>query len=127
MSSSRPSTRRWQKVPVIVGDRLRLEQALGNIVDNALRYGDGNVTLRAATREGSVEVHVLDEGSGFEPAFIDRAFERFSRGDDARRTDGSGLGLAIVETVARAHGGTAHAADRPEGGADVWIALPSKQ
>jgi signal transduction histidine kinase len=73
-----------------------------------------------------VEVHVLDEGNGFEPTFLERAFERFSRGDDARGTDGSGLGLAIVDTVARAHGGTAYAAARPEGGADVWVELPQR-
>jgi two-component system OmpR family sensor kinase len=51
------------------------------------------------------------------------AFERFSRADPTR-PDGSGLGLAIVETIARAHGGEAHAANRPGGGADVWLALP---
>lgn len=110
--------------PVVVADRLRLEQALGNMVDNALRHGQGKVTLKAATRNGSVEVHVLDEGGGFEPGFAARAFERFSRGDAARTADGSGLGLAIVETVARAHEGTAHAATGIEGGADVWISLP---
>jgi heavy metal sensor kinase len=112
--------------PVIVGDRLRLEQALGNMVDNALRYGAGDVTLSAAQENGSVELHVLDDGPGFQPAFLERAFERFSRADDARSANGSGLGLAIAETVAHAHQGSAHAVNRPEGGADVWISLPLK-
>jgi heavy metal sensor kinase len=111
---------------VITADRLRLEQALGNMVDNAVRYGDGVVTLAAARRADLVELHVGDEGRGFPPPFLHRAFERFSRGDDVRSTSGSGLGLAIVSAVALAHGGTAHAANRSDGGADVWMVLPLK-
>jgi heavy metal sensor kinase len=111
---------------VITADRLRLEQALGNAVDNALRHGAGNVTLTSTTRDGFVELHVLDEGKGFDQTFLERAFERFSRADEARGGDGSGLGLAIVDTVARAHGGSAHAANRREGGADVWLSVPLK-
>jgi heavy metal sensor kinase len=108
---------------VLSADPLRLEQALTNMVDNARRHGSGKVTLTARVRNGTVELHVLDEGPGFPPDFLGRAFERFSRAD-ASAADGSGLGLAIVETIARAHGGRAQAANRPEGGADVWLALP---
>jgi two-component system OmpR family sensor kinase len=111
---------------VVTADRLRLEQALGNMVDNAVRYGDGLITLASARRVDSVELHVGDEGQGFPPAFLDRAFERFSRGDDVRSTSGSGLGLAIVAAVALAHGGTAHAANRSDDGADDWMVLPLK-
>ena len=54
------------------------------------------------------------------------AFERFSRDDRGRDGGaGAGLGLAIVEAIARAHGGEAHAANRPTGGADVWVVLPA--
>ena len=49
---------------------------------------------------------------------------RFSRASSSNRDGGSGLGLAIVQTVARAHGGEAHAANREDGGADVWLSLP---
>jgi signal transduction histidine kinase len=108
---------------VITADRLRLEQALTNMVDNAVRHGGGKVKLNARIRNGTAELHVLDEGPGFPREFLGRAFERFSRAD-ASGADGSGLGLAIVETIARAHGGRANAANRPEGGADVWLALP---
>ena len=107
------------------GDRLRLEQALGNLVDNAVRHGGGGASLRAGRRNGSVELHVLDRGKGFPPAFVGHAFERFSRADEGRGGEGAGLGLAIVETIARAHGGHAHAANRDGGGADVWIQLPA--
>lgn len=110
--------------PVAIADRLRLEQAIGNMVDNALSHGGGRVVLSAAGDEASVEVHVLDEGPGFPPLFLERAFDRFSRADEARRRRGSGLGLAIVDTVARAHRGTAHVANRVGGGADVWFTLP---
>jgi two-component system, OmpR family, sensor kinase len=113
------------RAPQLSADRLRLEQAVGNLVDNALRHGGRDVVLRAARRNGSVELHVLDDGAGFPPAFLDQAFERFTRADEARGGDGTGLGLAIVDTVARAHGGSAHAENREGGGADVWISLPA--
>jgi two-component system, OmpR family, sensor kinase len=109
----------------VVADRLRLDQAMGSIVDNALRYGSGQITLslRGPTAD-EAEVHVVDEGAGFPPDFLARAFERFSRGSASRRDGGSGLGLAIVRTVARAHGGEAHATNASDGGADVWLTLP---
>src|SRR5581483_5465546 len=100
----------------------RLEQALGNLVANGLAHGAGTVELYAQAVNGHVELHVTDEGSGFPPEFVARAFDRFSRADSARSGGGSGLGLAIVEAIAKAHGGTAGAANR-ERGADVWISL----
>lgn len=109
----------------IAADRLRLDQAVGSMVDNALRYGSGQVTLSLRGSEQEVEIHVIDQGEGFPEKFLGRAFERFSRASSSRRDGGSGLGLAIVRTVARAHGGEAHAAN-VEGGADVWITLPSQ-
>jgi signal transduction histidine kinase len=108
---------------VVVADRLRLEQALGNMVDNALRHGAGPVALSSEPSDGGVEVHVRDGGDGFPAAFLPQAFERFSRAA-ARGAAGSGLGLAIVETVARAHHGSAHAGNGSTGG-DVWIRLPT--
>jgi two-component system, OmpR family, sensor kinase len=106
-------------------DRLRAEQALANLVDNALRYGDGTVELAAEPAAGAVRLHVLDRGPGFDPDLNGRAFERFSRGDRARSRGGTGLGLAIVDAIARSHGGAVGAAPRDGGGADVWIELPS--
>ena len=104
-------------------DRLRLEQAVGTVVDNALRHGRGTITLSARRGDDRVEIHVTDEGAGFPEDFVPHAFERFSRAPGVRE-GGSGLGLAIVATVAEAHGGSAHVANRPDGGADVWLVIP---
>jgi two-component system OmpR family sensor kinase len=109
---------------VVRGDPLRLEQALGNLLDNALRYGGAAIELAAEDRNGVVRLHVRDDGPGL-PDDLE-AFERFTRGDSARSRGGAGLGLAIVAAIARAHGGGAGAAARPGGGADVWIELPGQ-
>jgi signal transduction histidine kinase len=108
----------------IDGDPVRLEQALTNLIENALQHAEGEITLRALQGNGSLALHVEDQGPGFPPEFIDRAFERFSRPDQGRAGEGSGLGLAIVDAIARAHRGSAHAANRDGGGADVWLELP---
>lgn len=104
-----------------LGDRLRVEQALGNLVDNALRHGRGSVVLAACHTKGAVELHVRDEGH-FPADLRPQAFERFKRSDAVRSGAGAGLGLAIVDVIARSHGGSAHIAD--EGKTDVWIVLP---
>jgi len=92
---------------------------------NALRHSGGAVVVSGAVAEGAVELHVLDEGPGFPPGFLGTAFERFTRSDEARASGGAGLGLAIVDVIARAHGGKAGAANRPGGGADVWLSIPT--
>jgi two-component system OmpR family sensor kinase len=108
----------------VLADSARLEQALANMVDNALRHGRGDVELSAAHSNGHVELHVRDHGPGFPPEFLPDAFERFSRADEARSGGGTGLGLAIAAAIATAHGGAARAANREGGGADVWLELP---
>jgi len=108
---------------IVNADRARVEQALQNMVENALRYGEGPVRMRASAVGDRVELHVSDSGPGFPADFLPRAFERFSRADRARSGEGSGLGLSIVDAVARAHGGRAMARNASEGGADVWIEL----
>jgi signal transduction histidine kinase len=105
-------------------DRLRAEQAVGNLVDNALRHGDGPVELAAEPAGDGVRLHVLDRGPGFEPLLDGHAFERFTRGDRARARGGTGLGLAIVDAIARSHGRRAGSGEREGGGADAWIELP---
>ena len=109
---------------VLRADPLRLEQALGNLLDNAQRHGGPAIELAAEERNGCVRFHVRDDGPGIPDDLA--PFERFTRGDAARSRGGAGLGLAIVAAIARAHGGNAGAASRPGGGADVWIELPGQ-
>ncbi len=105
-------------------DPVRIDQALANLVENALAHGAGAIDLFAVERDDVVELHVADAGAGFPDGFVERAFDRFSRADEARGRGGSGLGLSIVALIAQAHGGSVGAANRPEGGADVWLSLP---
>jgi two-component system OmpR family sensor kinase len=122
-AADRPLEIRVEDGLQLSADRRRAEQALGNLVENALRHGRGRISVQAHRRDGHVELHVRDEGPGFVQEFIAHAFEPFSRSDQARTGGGAGLGLAIIDVIARAHGGVAHAAN-VDGGADVWLELP---
>jgi signal transduction histidine kinase len=102
-------------------DEVRMEQALANLVDNALRYGAGPVELGARNSGGALELSVRDHGPGFPPELLAHAFERFTRGDAGRSTAGAGLGLAIVEAIAGAHDASVSAANVDGGGAQVTI------
>jgi two-component system, OmpR family, sensor kinase len=109
-------------------DQDRMRQAVGNLIDNALRNTPpgSEVTVDLAHRNGTLAIEVADTGEGFPASFLPRAFEPFSRADSARaRSDGgTGLGLAIVRAVAHAHGGHVEATNRPEGGAVVALRIP---
>lgn len=110
-------------------DPIRVRQAIGNLIDNALRHSPqgGKVRVELDPRDGMFSIRVSDSGSGFTPSFLPRAFEAFSRADEsrARAEGGTGLGLAIVRAVAEAHGGSVSAENRPDGGAIVTISLPT--
>jgi two-component system OmpR family sensor kinase len=104
-------------------DTLRVEQALGNLVDNALRYGGGPIDLVARDGAGGLRLAVRDHGPGFPPGFLEHAFERFTRADTGRSGGGAGLGLAIVQAIASAHGGMAEARNVQGAGAEVVLVL----
>jgi signal transduction histidine kinase len=108
----------------IQADRLRLDQALANLVENAFRHGKGPILLVARRFAGSIELAVLDAGDGLPEEFVGRAFERFTRADPSRHGHGSGLGLAIVDLIARAHGGEAYIV-QSQGSCEVGVRLPS--
>jgi signal transduction histidine kinase len=110
----------------VVADRGRLERAVENLVDNALRHGAGEVVVRAAARGAGVTVSVADRGPGIAPALLASAFDPFTSGDRDGARPGSGLGLAIVRAVADAHGGSVHIGSSPGGGAIVSIDLPGE-
>jgi signal transduction histidine kinase len=111
----------------LIGDGLRLEQAIGNLVDNALRYGDGAIDLSARRVDGRVELSVRDHGAGLPSEFIATAFKRFTRVESARSRAGAGLGLAIVQAIAEAHDGAATATNAEGGGARMAVLIPGDE
>jgi two-component system OmpR family sensor kinase len=104
-------------------DPLRIEQAVGNLLDNAMRHGSGDIGVTAQVDADRVLIEVSDHGAGFPAAFRERAFERFSRADEGRSGGGSGLGLAIVGAIAQAHDGGAEI-DSTAATPTVRISLP---
>ncbi len=107
------------------GDRRRLLQVLGNLVDNAIKYGNegGTVVVRATSVDGSIRLSVVDDGPGIDPRELPHVFERFWR---ARRgaQEGSGLGLSIVKVLVEAHGGRVWAESEPGRGSAFHVELP---
>jgi len=106
----------------------RLEQVLGNLVDNAIKYGraKGTVTVGGIGRDGGrVEVFVQDDGPGIPPEALERVFERFYRVDKARSREqgGTGLGLAIVKHIIQNHGGVVRATSDPGRGTTFYFTL----
>ncbi|WP_326740849.1 ATP-binding protein [Streptomyces sp. NBC_01022] len=118
-------------VPALTADPVRLRQAIGNLVSNAVRHtpSGGTVTLRAYGSEpgDAVLVDVTDTGTGIPAADLAHVFDRFWRAEKSRsrRTGGSGLGLAIVRKLAEAHGGTATAVSVPGEGSVFTLRLPA--
>lgn len=116
-------------LPGLVGDEARIRRAVGNLLDNALKFTPpgGRVEVEAErTPAGSVRITVSDTGPGVASEDQPHIWERFYKADKARTRgqEGSGLGLAIVRQVAEAHGGTATVHNRLEQGACFVIELP---
>lgn len=99
-----------------------LAQALGNLIDNALKYGAGTITLAADTDPQGIVIRVSDEGPGIPPEHQATALRRFGRIDEARGGSGAGLGLSLVAAVARLHGGDIAIGN--QGGLVVAMTLP---
>lgn len=115
--------------PVLVrSDRLRVEQALTNVLDNAIKYGLGRpIYLSCAADENRASISVRDEGIGIDPLDQRRIFDRFERAVSDRSYGGLGLGLFITRTVAAALGGSIRVESEPGRGATFTLALPVAQ
>jgi signal transduction histidine kinase len=117
-------------VGVLKGDQNRLEQALQNLVANAIRHtpDGGAVTVTARVEGANLALRVDDTGPGIPPDQLVRVFDRFYKVDESRTgtktPSGSGLGLSIVQTIVNRHGGTVSAANLRGGGARFEIVLP---
>ena len=111
-------------------DRMRMNQALGNVVGNAINCTEtgGNIAIKAGTQGGEeLVISVTDDGIGIDDADLPHVFDRFYRTDRSRSRGigGTGLGLAITRAIVEAHGGTiAVASDGPGEGVTVTIRLP---
>ncbi|MCA9958303.1 MAG: GHKL domain-containing protein, partial [Anaerolineales bacterium] len=115
----------------VLGDADRLQQALGNLIDNAIRHTPqgGRVRVTAVHEANTIHVSVADTGSGIPASDLPYIFERFWRGDKSRsrHSGGSGLGLAIVQQIVTLHGGTVRVASPPGAGAIFTISLPMQK
>jgi two-component system OmpR family sensor kinase len=115
---------------MVVGDEVRLRQALANLLANLREHTPpaAPATVRVGVAAGAARIEVIDSGPGLAPQECERVFERFYRSTTPasvrRRHGGSGLGLSIVRAIAEAHGGRAGATSTRGVGARFWIDLP---
>jgi two-component system OmpR family sensor kinase len=125
----RPLERELDGTAVVMGDPIRLRQAIDNLLANVRAHTPGGTPARLSVqRDGAwVELTVADEGPGIVPDDQTRIFQRFWRGDPGRKrtaAGGTGLGLSIVEALVRAHGGTVAVRSEPGRGAAFTLRLP---
>ncbi len=112
--------------PVVTysGDPILIQNAVRNMVDNALKYAPAESVVEIEVSQGAqAQISVRDQGPGFPPSEIDTLTRRFERGKNAAGTIGSGLGLTIVQDVAKAHGGDLILTNRKGTGACVTLSL----
>jgi two-component system sensor histidine kinase MprB len=106
----------------VLGVAGRLERAVNNLLDNAVKWNPPGAPIEVSVRDGTVSVR--DHGPGFAPEDLPHVFDRFYRAVDAKGLPGAGLGLAIVRQVAEAHGGDVEASNAPGGGGLLTLRLP---
>ena len=111
---------------IILGDGGRLQRAIANLIDNAVKYTPrgGTILLSAKENDSHAILTVEDTGMGIQAEDLPHIFERFYRGDRSRTTPGSGLGLSLAEAFVRAHGGKISVTSSLEQGTTVTILLP---
>ncbi len=106
---------------LIRGEPERIQRAISNLVDNALKWSPDGATVEIELAAGGLSVR--DHGPGFSESDLPHVFERFYRADSARALPGSGLGLAIVRQAVEAHGGQVQATNAEGGGALLWVSF----
>jgi two-component system osmolarity sensor histidine kinase EnvZ len=120
-----PVQARLAPMPCLRLKPLAIQRMLTNLIENALRYGGGQIEVETVRRGSLAVVSVLDRGPGIPPEAVDRVLQPFTRLNDARGdVSGSGLGLAIVDRVARMHGGVVRLTPREGGGLVAAVELP---
>lgn len=110
---------------VVQGDASRLRQVVGNLLDNAVKYGDPDTTISVSVEAaGTARLEVANTGPGIPAEELDRVWRRLYRGRSGDRRDGLGLGLALVKAIVEAHGGRASVSSTPGGRTIFAIGLP---
>lgn len=113
------------ELPEMWVDPDKIDQVVGNLVENALKYGGGTVTVSIHGTPDGAEVTVRDEGEGIPEELLARVFTKFWRRGEGSRRSGTGLGLFIVKGLVEAHGGEITAGRAPSGGAEFRFTLPA--
>jgi len=113
------------ELPEMWADPDKIDQVIHNLVENALKYGAGTVTVTVAARPDGSTITVADEGHGIPDDMLPRVFNKFWRRGDGGRRSGTGLGLYIVKGLVEAHGGEIVAGRTPSGGAEFRFSLPA--
>jgi len=111
-------------------DKSKLKEALNNLVDNAVYYGDGNVNIRIEQGGKTYKIAVEDNGVGLDPDEVNGLFDKFSRGEDSAKINpnGSGLGLYLAKTIADKHGGRIEVNSKGKGkGSTFTVVLPQRE
>jgi signal transduction histidine kinase len=118
-------------IPLVEADPALLQQALQNLVENAIKYTEsgGEVTVRVRTREDRLVFEVKDTGIGIAPVDQPRLFEKFFRGAqrETKKNQGTGLGLAIVKSIAERHNGKVWVESQLGKGSTFYLAIPLRQ
>jgi len=112
----------------VLADRVRIEQAAANLIDNAVKYtpAGGSVVVDVETLDGRAILRVRDTGQGIAASELPRIWERLFRGDRSRTTRGLGLGLSLVKAIIEAHGGSVNADSEPGKGSVFTVSLPQQ-
>jgi len=120
-----------QTIPFISADKALLQQALRNIIDNAINFNqqEGKVWIRYKLEDGRIVFEVEDNGIGISPVDQQRLFEKFYRVENREKDKqgGTGLGLAIVKSIAERHGGNAWVESELGSGSTFYLAIPIRQ
>jgi len=114
-------------LPALPFDRVRMEQVLNNLLNNAVKFSDegGRVCLSAKSQGGQIEVIVADRGIGMDSTTQTQVFDKFYRADNSATAKGGlGIGLTVVRQIVEAHGGTIRIDSRPDEGTAVHVLLP---
>jgi len=122
--SGKPLELQLEELPPLPLRPLAIQRLVANLIDNALRHGNGSVEIRTAAERGCAVIDILDRGPGIPPEAVERMMRPFTRMDSARSSSGTGLGLAIVERIAHMHGGTVQLLPREGGGLHARVTLP---